>query len=218
MFKAAVEGKVKGLSIRWERTHWYPTPTATMWRRGRAKTLEFYVVQDIFLTESAKYAHVVLPAASFAEKEGTFTNTERKVQLLHRAVPSPGDARPDGEIIVDLANRMGAAWSYDDPAAVMAEIAALTPSYGGISAARLAEGGLCWPCPSADHPGTPILHVDQFTRGKGPSCRSSTSAGRRGGRGVPAHADYGTAAGALSHGDHDAAFRRPQRVGADRLR
>ena len=131
------------------------------------RALDFLVVQDIFLSETARLADVVLPAASFAEKEGTFTNTERKVQLLRAALPAPGEAKPDALIITELANAMGADWSYDSAADVFAEIAALTPSYAGMTHARLAQGGLCWPCPSTDHPGTPILHIGQFTRGKG---------------------------------------------------
>ena len=164
-FDAMAEGAVKGLYIMGENPMLSDPDIDHV--AATLHGLDFLVVQDIFLSETAALADVVLPAASFAEKEGTFTNTERKVQLLHRAVSSPGEARPDSDIVIDLANRMGAAWRYDDPAAVMAEIAALTPSYGGLSFARLEQGGLCWPCPSADHPGTPILHVDKFTRGKG---------------------------------------------------
>ena len=129
--------------------------------------LDFLVVQDIFLTETAALADVVLPAASFAEKDGTFTNTERKVQLLHAAVPSPGEARADWRILSELARRMGADWRYAHPREVMVEIALLTPSYAGITFDRLEEGGLCWPCPDPLHPGTPILHIGQFTRGRG---------------------------------------------------
>ncbi len=134
------------------------------------KGLDFLVVQDIFLSETAALADVVLPAASFAEKDGTFTNTERKVQRVRAAVPSPGEARADWAIIAELARRLGGAggWDYAHPADIMAEIDALTPSYAGITYERLdAEGGLCWPCPDTTHPGTPILHIGQFTRGKG---------------------------------------------------
>jgi len=121
---AMIDGRVKALFVMGENPM-LSDPDVTHVEQG-LRSLDFLVAQDIFLSETAALADVVLPAASFAEKEGTFTNTERKVQLLHRAVPSPGEARPDGEIIVDLANRMGATWSYQDPAAVMAEIAALT--------------------------------------------------------------------------------------------
>ena len=130
--------------------------------------LDFLAVQDIFLTETAALADVVLPAASFAEKDGTFTNTERRVQLVRKALESPGEARADWRIIADLAGRLGADWHYESAADIMDELAALTASYGGISHARLQrEGGLCWPCPTPEHPGTTILHVEGFTRGKG---------------------------------------------------
>ncbi|WP_132059675.1 formate dehydrogenase subunit alpha [Halorussus amylolyticus] len=125
--------------------------------------LDFLVVQDIFVTETAEYADVVLPAASFAEKDGTFTNTERRVQLVGKALDAPGDARPDWEILQDLANRLGFDWAYDHPADVMDELSSLSPIYGGISHDRLeSEGGLQWPCPDDDHPGTPYLYDDGF--------------------------------------------------------
>ncbi len=132
--------------------------------------VEFLVVQDIFLNETAQLAGVVLPAASFAEKAGTFTSTERQVQLVRPALALPGQARPDWQIIMDLANRLGAGWQYDSPAAIFDEMAASTPQYAGICHARLEQGGLQWPRPTPGHPGTPILHVDKFTRGKGLFC------------------------------------------------
>jgi len=129
--------------------------------------LDFLVVQDIFMTETAKKADVVLPAAAFAEKDGTFTNTERRIQRLHKAVDPPGDARQDWEIICDVAARMGYEMKYDGPRQIMEEIASLTPQYGGIDYDRIRENGLQWPCPSKDHPGTKVLHVGKFSRGKG---------------------------------------------------
>jgi formate dehydrogenase alpha subunit len=130
-------------------------------------SLDLLVVQDIFLTETAALADVVLPGACFAEKDGTFTNTERRVQRVRRAVDPPGEAKQDLEIITELSGRMG----YDMPATnaeeIMREITSLTPSYGGINYQRLEEGGLQWPCPDAGHPGTPILHTAGFPRGKG---------------------------------------------------
>ena len=130
--------------------------------------LEFLVVQDIFLSETAKLADVVLPGASFAEKDGTFTNTERRVQRLRKAIEPIGDSRPDWQIACQLGRRMGSSgFDFDHPSRIMEEIASLTPSYGGISYQRLEDGGLQWPCPTPDHPGTPILHTQQFTRGKG---------------------------------------------------
>lgn len=130
--------------------------------------LDFLVVQDIFLTETARKADVVLPAASFAEKDGTYSNTERRVQLGHKAVEPPGQARADWQIICDLSTRAGYPMSYASPADVLKEINALTPSYAGITQARLESGyGLQWPCPNEDHPGTPYLHKDKFSKGKG---------------------------------------------------
>jgi len=129
--------------------------------------LDFLVVQDIFLTETAGYADVVLPSACFAEKEGTFTNTERRVQRVRKAVEAPGEALADWEIICRLATLMGYPMNYGSPAEIMDEIAGLTPSYGGISFARLEGKGICWPCPTADHPGTPVLHKGKFVRGLG---------------------------------------------------
>jgi formate dehydrogenase major subunit len=127
---------------------------------------DFLVVQDLFPTETAEYADVVLPAASFAEKEGTFTNTERRVQLVGQAIDPPGDARQDWAILQDLSRRIdhdGDRWSYDSPAEVMDEIADLAPIYGGISHDRLErEGGLQWPCRNADDPGTRFLYEDGF--------------------------------------------------------
>ncbi|MGA8848213.1 MAG: formate dehydrogenase subunit alpha [Dehalococcoidia bacterium] len=130
--------------------------------------LEFFVVQDIFLSETAKFAHVVLPAASFAEKDGTFTNTERRVQRVRKAIEPIGDSQPDWWIICQVAQRLGAkGFDYSHPSDIMEEIRNLAPSYGGISYQRLEKGGLQWPCPSDDHPGTPILHMSSFVRGKG---------------------------------------------------
>ena len=130
--------------------------------------LDFLVVQDIFLTETAQMADVVLPAASFAEKDGTFTNTERRVQPVRKGVKPPGNARADWEIIADISTRMGYEMKYRSAEAIFNEITEVTPSYAGISYKRLEkEGGLQWPCPTPKHPGTPYLHKDKFVRGKG---------------------------------------------------
>ncbi len=142
-------------------------PDATHVRKALEK-LEFLVVQDIFLTETAQLADVVLPAASFAEKDGTFTNTERRVQRVRKFIEPPGDSRPDWWITSQLARRMGGqGFDYQEPEQIMAEISRLTPSYGGITYQRIEKGGLQWPCPTAEHPGTLFLHKDTFTRGKG---------------------------------------------------
>ena len=130
--------------------------------------VEFLVVQDIFLTETAAKADVVLPAAAFAEKMGTFVNTERRVQLINQAVCPPGEAKADWQILQELAQKLGFNWQYGSTEDVFNEITTLTPSYAGISYGRLErEGGLQWPCPTPEHPGTPVLHGDKFTRGKG---------------------------------------------------
>jgi formate dehydrogenase major subunit/formate dehydrogenase alpha subunit len=141
---------------------------------------ELVILQEIFPSETSSYADILLPGVSFAEKSGTFTNTERRVQLVRRAVNPPGQARQDWQIVCDLAKRIlsegvidvqdapHSGWDYQDTNQIMGELAALTPSYAGISHARLERGeNLQWPVKDQDHPGTPILHIGQFTRGKG---------------------------------------------------
>ncbi len=130
--------------------------------------VDFLIVQDIFLTETAQLADVVLPGASYAEKDGTFTSTDRSVQMVRKAVDPPGEARVDSEIVCDLAKRMGGkGFDYGSTAEIMDEIASLTPSYHGISHDRLKNGPLQWPCPTKEHPGTPYLHKEKFTRPNG---------------------------------------------------
>ena len=130
--------------------------------------LEFLVVQDIFLTETAEFADVVLPGAAFAEKEGTFTNTERRVSLVRKAVEPPGEAKPDWWIVCELAKRMGYEMNYTSPKEIMDEIREVTPSYKGITYEAIEkENGKFWPCPEIGHPGTPILHTKSFPIGKG---------------------------------------------------
>jgi len=132
------------------------------------RRLRFLVVQDIFLTETAQFAHVVLPAATFAEKDGTFTNTERRVQRVREAIRPLGNAQADWWITCQIAKRMGAeGFDFSHPREVMEEIARLTPSYAGISYDRLENGGIQWPCPSPEHPGTPILHTAKFATPSG---------------------------------------------------
>ncbi len=134
--------------------------------RRALESLEFLVLQDIFLTESARLAHVVLPAACYAEKEGTFTSTERRVQRVRKAVEPPGEARPDWQILCALAKAAGyGGMRYGGAEEIMDEIASLTPAYGGITYHRLDHHGLQWPCPDRSHPGTPVLHLERFTRG-----------------------------------------------------
>jgi formate dehydrogenase alpha subunit len=140
---------------------------------------EFVVLQEILPSATAEFADVLLPGAAWAEKDGTFTNTERRVQAVRRALEPPADARPDWAIVAELAERLlarqgrtprgpHAGWRYPSPGDILDEIAALTPSYAGIDAHRLQRGeSLHWPVPAKDHPGTPILHRERFTRGKG---------------------------------------------------
>jgi formate dehydrogenase alpha subunit len=132
-------------------------------------SLDFLVVQDIFLSETARFAHVILPGCSFAEKEGTFTATDRRVQRVRKAIEPIGDSKPDWLIVRELAQRMGGeGFGYESVQDIMKEISELTPSYAGISYERLDNGEiLAWPCPSEEHPGTKFLHRDAFVRGKG---------------------------------------------------
>ena len=165
MMKGIAEGKIKALFILGE------NPLLSDPDAGKVKEelqkLDLLVVQDIFMTETTELAHVVLPGVSFAEKEGTFTNTERRVQRVRKAIEPVGNSRPDWQILCDLATRLGYRMNYSSPGEIMDEIATLTPSYGGIRYGRLEDGGLQWPCPTQDHPGTPILHKDKFSRGNG---------------------------------------------------
>lgn len=179
MLKAAEEGQVRCLYVIGENPM-VSDPDLNHVRYSLQQT-EFIVVQDLFFTETGQFADVILPAASFAEKEGTFTNTERRVQRVRKAMDPPGEARPDSWIVTEVARRLialGAAvpqaeaphagWDYPEPADILAEINALTPIYAGITYRRLDAGAqLQWPVPSLDHPGTPILHVGKFSRGLG---------------------------------------------------
>jgi formate dehydrogenase alpha subunit len=125
--------------------------------------IDFYVVQDIFLNESARYADVVLPAASFAEKDGTFTNTERRVQRVRKVIQPIGDSKPDWWIACKIAKRMGAqGFEFNHPREIMDEINRVTPSYAGITYDRIEENGLQWPCTDTDHEGTQYLYGGQF--------------------------------------------------------
>jgi formate dehydrogenase alpha subunit len=165
MIDAAAEGKLRALYVMGENPMLSDPDVAHV--EKALEKIDLLVVQDIFLSETAALADVVLPAAGFAEKDGTFTNTERRVQRVRKGVEPPGEARDDWAITADLARRMGYKMQYADAPAIMAEIAALTPSYGGITWERLEAGGLQWPCPAPNHPGTPILHKERFTRGLG---------------------------------------------------
>jgi formate dehydrogenase alpha subunit len=165
MLKAAEQGALKAMYIMGENPVMSdPDMTHTL---KALKALDFLVVQDIFMTETAALAEVVLPAASFAEKSGTFTNTERRVQRVRKAVNPPGLAMEDSQIIMELSKRMGYPMPYHHTEDVFNEIGRVWPAMAGITYARLEEGGLQWPCPTRDHPGTPHLFEAGFPRGKG---------------------------------------------------
>lgn len=165
VIQAAAEGNIKALFVMGENPI-VSDPDSQHVEKG-IKALDFLVVQDIFLTRTAKLADVVLPAACFAEKEGTFTNTERRVQRVRKAVDPPGEAWPDWQILSNLSTRMGYPMYYSSAEAVFEEIRRVVPSYAGMDYARLDQAGIHWPCPTKDHPGTKYLHKDKFVRGKG---------------------------------------------------
>ena len=165
VFPAAIEGRIKGLFLCGEDPVVSEPDSSHVIKA--LESLDFLVVQELFMTPTARYADVVFPAVSYAEKEGTFTNTERRVQRVRKAVTLEGGMRPDTEIVIDLMNAMGYPQKHLTPAQIMDEIAELTPAYKGISHARLDSGAsLQWPCTSKDHPGTPIMHAGGPVRGK----------------------------------------------------
>jgi formate dehydrogenase alpha subunit len=131
------------------------------------RRLDLLVVQDLFLCETARHAHLVLPAAGALEQDGTFINAERRIQRVRQAVPPPGQARPDADVIIAVGQALGERWTYSSPADVMDEIAQVAPAlFGGVAYDRLGGDGLQWPCPTRDHPGTATLHASRFTRGR----------------------------------------------------
>lgn len=165
MIDEALTGKVKAMYVMGEDPV-LTDPDANHVRKAM-ESLEFLVVQDLFMTETATYADVFLPAACYAEKDGTFTNTERRVQKVRKAVEAPGQCRLDWEIICDISNRMGYPMKYSCEEEIFNEIRMLVPSYAGITYERIEKDGIQWPCPTEDHPGTKYLHKGRFPRGKG---------------------------------------------------
>jgi predicted molibdopterin-dependent oxidoreductase YjgC len=174
MVDAAERGAIHGYFVMGEN----PMMSEPDLRHARhvIEELDFILFQDIFMNETGEYADIILPATSFAEKEGTFTNSDRRVQLIRKAVPSPGIARPDWDVLCDLAQRVetrlnrkvSAGFEFDSPAQIWDEMARLTPPFQGITHKRIErENGVHWPCPTPDHPGTPYLFSDTFPRGKG---------------------------------------------------
>jgi predicted molibdopterin-dependent oxidoreductase YjgC len=171
---AASEGKVRAMYIMGENPM-LSDPNTTHVEQA-LRNLDLLVVQDIFPNDTSALAHVILPAASSLEKDGTFTNTERRVQLIHPVLPIVGDARPDWQITGEIAARydkkMGIErdsehWIFPSTKIIFNELATVTPIYAGMNHERLIDEGLQWPCPDSDHLGTPILHVGKFSRGLG---------------------------------------------------
>jgi predicted molibdopterin-dependent oxidoreductase YjgC len=179
MMPGIPEGKIKALYILGENPIMSDPDTAHI--RHCLEEVEFFVLQEIFPSETAAYADILLPGVTFAEKTGTFSNTERRVQMVHKAIEPIGESRDDWQITAELAKRILAlggrelltdaplkGWDYASSEEIMVEVSKLTPSYAGITHARLDNGErLQWPVPTADHPGTPILHTKAFSRGKG---------------------------------------------------
>ncbi len=165
MIPAMLADKLKGMLIIGEN----PKLSDPDWNHlsHALKNVEFLAVQELFLSETAQVADVVLAAASSAEKEGTFTNTERRCMRINQAIEPIGNSLPDWDIICRLSTAMGYEMSYESPQEIFDEMTALTKSYAGMNYQRLGIDGLQWPCPNGDHPGTPYLHKHQFTRGKG---------------------------------------------------
>ncbi len=168
MMKAVSTGGIKGLFVMGEDIV-LSEPNASQLERGINESLEFLVCQEIFFNETTRFADVVFPAACFAEKEGVFTNSDRRVQRVRKAVEPPGEAREDWRILCDLVRAAGHDMPrYASPAEIYDEMASLAPKLAGISHARLEQnvGGLQWPCPDPEHPGTPTLHTGGPLRGK----------------------------------------------------
>jgi formate dehydrogenase major subunit len=162
---AAGSGKIKGLYIMGENPL-LSDPDLHHVKKELQK-LDLMIVQDVFLTETAQIADVVLPVTVFAEKDGTFSNTERRVQRVRKVIEPPGEAKTDWEVICGISNKMGYPMPYTSAKEIFEEVRTFTPSYAGISYERLEKGGIQWPCPTAEHQGTKFLHKDRFSRGLG---------------------------------------------------
>ncbi len=166
MIPAMLEGKIKAMYIMGENPV-ISDPNINHTLKA-LKALDLLIVQDIFMTETARLADVVLPSTCFAEKDGTFTNTERKVQRVRKAIEPPGQAKNDLSIIANLSGMLGYPIRYDSPDDVLREFGQVWPALAGITYERLEKGGIQWPCSSKDHPGTPYLHKGGFAKGKVP--------------------------------------------------
>ncbi len=163
----ATEGAIKGMWICGENT--LVSDPDVHHTRHALESLDFLIVQDMFLTDTAKVADVVFPAAAFTEVDGFFTNSDRRVQRIRQAVPPPGEAKPDWWIISQVAKQMGTSvhFDYNSAEEVFDELCNLSPIYHGLNYERIDKGALHWPVPTKDHPGTPYLHEGEFPRGRG---------------------------------------------------
>jgi formate dehydrogenase major subunit len=165
MFDAAIEGSFLGLYVQGEDIA--QSDPNTQHVQAALSAMECVVVHDLFLNETAMYAHVFLPGSSFLEKDGTFTNAERRISRVRKAIP-PMAGLADWEATMALSNALGYPMNYKHPSEIMDEIAALTPTFAGVSYARIDElGSIQWPCNDAAPTGTPTMHIDKFVRGKG---------------------------------------------------
>lgn len=164
MMQGCIDGKIKGMVVLGENPVMSDPDSNHV--KHALQSAEFFMAIDIFPTPSTALAHLVLPAASFAEVEGTFTNSERRVQRVRRAI-DPVAGKTNWQIIQELSTLLEYPMHYESAAEIFDEMARLTPSFAGISHSRLGTDGICWPCPSPDHPGTPILHIGRFSRGLG---------------------------------------------------
>jgi len=165
MIQAMIDGKLKALYIIGENPK-LSDPNQNHIVKAM-ENLDLLICQDIFLSETAESADVVFAAVSVAEKDGTFTNTERRCMKVNKAIDPMGDTLNDWEIISRFSTAMGHEMNYQHPEEIFKEMTTVTPSYGGMTYERLGLNGLQWPCPNAEHPGTQFLHKEQFTRGKG---------------------------------------------------
>ena len=164
MMQACIDGKIKGMVVLGENPVMSDPDSSHV--KHALESAEFFMAIDIFPTPTTNLAHLVLPAASFAEVDGTFTNSERRVQRVRRAI-APLAGKTNWQILQELSSLLDYPMHYESAEAIYAEMAALSPAFAGISYPRLEGNGLCWPCPTRDHPGTPILHLERFTRGRG---------------------------------------------------
>ncbi|MCW4040524.1 MAG: formate dehydrogenase subunit alpha [Candidatus Bathyarchaeota archaeon] len=165
MIHAAMKGNIRGMYIMGENP--LLSDPNLNYVKSALQKLEFLVVQDIFMSETAELADVILPSSTSFEKHGTFTNTSRRIQRVVAAIPPLRHTQPDWQIICQLSTKMGYPMNYTSPREIMKEIAELTPIYSGVDYTRLGQKGLQWPCPSQEHPGTPYMHKERFTRGRG---------------------------------------------------